>query len=598
MAGLEDLFGRNGVLEQLFLWGTVNQVIGTLSGPALTQLGQDVNAKHPIEVIDPATLADLAARGIVTVTAAQADAAASGINGTRFGQLLEMHTVRLQPADLATLVLRSYLTAGDAQAIADPQGVDATMMAALTYLAGDALGPEQLAQAARRGIVPLSGTGPESVSYQQGIAESRLHDKWGPVLYALEQALLSPPDAAEAVIRNFLDAADGQAIAAKNGVDADTFTIMTHLAGDAPGPQQLAEALRRGAIPAAGTGPDSTSFAQGIAEGRLADKWAPVIKALAQEWPTPTDALNASVKGVFSAADGQAMYERLGGDPQFYDWLLYSIGNSPTPLEAANMAFRGIIPWQGTGAGVTSYEQAVRESRYRDVWADAYRQLAESIPDPSLVVTWLAHKLITADQATAWLAQNGLDADTSDAYVAEAEYEAISDYRGLTQSAVLDMYTGHIVTHDQAVQLLEVLHVSDQAAELLIDYADMKYAIASINQSVQRIAQLYTGRKISAATASDGLTKLGISPGAVDQIIGDWEVQAAASVKTLTAAEIQDGFLYGALTQDEAMESLEAIGYTPFDSWALLSTIVKAPLPNKPPRVVAAPQGAVIPGVT
>lgn len=598
MAGISDLFGRSAYIEQLLLWSTMGQVLSAAMAPALEQLRQDVNTRHPVGVLDPGTLADLAARGIITVEAGTADARKSGLDQARYRSLLDLHTVRLAPADLATLSLRSYLTVGEAEAQASPQGVTGEMMAALTYLAGDALGPEQLAAAARRGLVPRTGSGPGSVSFEQGIRESRLHDKWGPVLYDLAAQLLSPADAAAAVVRNFLTRKSGGEIAAKQGVDTATFDTLVHLSGDAPGPQQLAEALRRGLIPDNGAGAAETSFQQGIAEGRLADKWAPVIKGLAQVWPTPVDALDASVKGVFPAAEGKAMYEKLGGDPAFYEWLLYSIGDSPTPLEAAALAARDIIPWTGTGPAVVSYEQAVKESRYRNKWADAYRRLGEHIPPPSTITTWLSHRLISAQQAHGWLLQNDMAADLAAAYVSEAEYEAISDYRGLTESAVVDMYVAHTVTRDQAVQLLEVLHVSAQAAGLLLDYADMRYAIDSVNRSVQRIATLFTGRKISVQTATDALTKLGISVQAIDEIIADWELQAAANVKTLTETQIIDAWYYKNITQAEAIDDLGAIGYTPYDAWVLLSNKAKGPLPDKPPRIAAAPVGAVIPGVT
>lgn len=598
MAGIGDLFGRSAYIEQLVLWNTLSQVLGAAMSPALNLLQQDTNARHPVMVIDPNTLADLAARGIITVSAAEAESSRSGLDGGRFRHLLEAHTVRLAPADLATLTLRSYLTAGQAEAIAKPQGVDAQMLAALTYLAGDALGPQQLAEAARRGLVPRTGQGPGSVSFEQGIRESRLHDKWGPVLLSLTEALLSPPDAASAVVRNFLTAADGARIAGMSGVSATTFETMVRLSGDAPGPQQLAEALRRGAIPESGTGAGSTSFTQGIAEGRLADKWAPVIKDLAKLWPTPVDALGAALKGQIPDAEGRALYERLGGDLQFYPWLLASIGDSPTPLEAAVLAARGIIPEHGIGPDVLSYDQAVKESRYRNKWGPAYRKLSEHIPPPSTITTMLAHKVLDSKTAHQLLLENDMSAELAAAYVGEAEYLAISDYRGLTQSAVIDMYVAHILTREQAVQLLEVLHVSPQAAPLLLDYADLRYAIDSVNKSVQRIATLFTGRKISAVTARDALVKLGISPAAINQIITDWEIQAAADVKLLTATQIIDAWYYRNMTEAEAIQSMEAIGYTPYDAWVLLSNKAKGPLKNKPPRIVAAPQGAVIPGVT
>lgn len=598
MTGISDLFGRNGVLEQLFLWSVVNQAVGTSIRPALTLLEQDVSHAHPVQVVDPVTLAGLAARGIVTVGHATDEAARSGLNATRFGQLLEAHTVRLAPGDLATAVLRSYLTPGEAQAIAKPQGVTPAMLATLTDLAGDALGPQQLAEALLRGLIPADGHGPASVSYAQGIAESRLHNKWGPILRELSRQLLTPADLASAVVRNFLGDGEALKVAEQQGVHPADFATLVHLSGDAPGPQQLAEALRRGLIPADGTGPGSTSFLQGIAEGRLADKWAPVIRGLAQIWPTPVDALDAALKGQITDAEGRQLYQRLGGDLEFYTWLLASIGDSPTPLEAAAMAARGIITEHGLGPGVLSYDQAVKESRYRNKWGKSYRALSEHIPPPSTVVTLLAHRQLDEATAHKLLLQNDMPEALAAAYVGEAEYTAISDYRGLTESAVVDMYIAHVLTREQAVQVLGVLHVSEQAAGLLLDYADLRYVVDSMNRSVQRIATLFVGRKIGQATATDALTHLGISPAAVDQIIGDWELQAAANVRTLSESQIVDAFYYEVIDQAEAVNDLGAIGYTPYDAWVLLSNKVKGPLPGKPARIVAPPVGAVIPGVT
>jgi hypothetical protein len=598
MAGLGDLFGRNGLLEQLLVWGVFNQVIGAATDPALTALKQDVDAAHPVLVLDPVTLADMAVRGMATVEAARADAAKSGINAKRFDQLLDLHRVRLSPADLAEAVLRSYVTEGEAHAQVKPQGVSAADFSVLTNLAGDGISPQDAARALLRGLIHEAGKGVDSTSYEQAIAESRLHDKWGPVLKALARELLSPADTASAVVRNFLDRGTARRIAAEQGVDAATLDTLIHLSGDAPAPGQLAEALRRGAIGESGTGPDSTSFQQGIAEGRLADKWAPVIKDLARLWPTPVDALDAQVKGQLTAEQAHQLYAKLGGDPQFEDWLYNSIGEGPTPLEAALLAARDIIPWTGTGPQVTSYEQAVHESHYRNKWADAYRALSEHIPPPSTIAVMLAHQVIDEQRAHTLLLRNNMSETEAAAYIAEAQYEAISDYRGLTQSAVVDMYYAHLLDREQATIVLNALHVTGRAAGLLLDYADLRAVVDSVNRSVQRIATLFTSRKISTATTRDALAKLKIPPGTVDQIIQDWEIQAAANVKTLTAAEIVSAFYYGVLTPTEAIELLGAIGYTQFDAWVLLSNKAKGPLPGKPPNTAAAPAGAVIPGTT
>jgi hypothetical protein len=598
VAGLGDLFGRNGILEQLLVWGVFNQVLGTALDPALTSLKQDVDAAHPELVLDPPTLADMAVRSMVTIEAARAEAARSGVNAERFNHLVDLHTVRLSPADLAEAVLRSYVTEAQAQAQVKPQGLTAGQFKTLTELAGDGISPQDAARALLRDLIGAAGKGADSTSYEQAIAESRLHDKWGPVLKRLAEQLLSPADAASAVVRNFLDIGTARKVAGQQGVDAATLDTLIHLSGDAPAPGQLAEALRRGLIAESGAGPGSTSFQQGIAEGRLADKWSPVIQGLARLWPSPVDALDAQVKGQLSDSEAHQLYAKLGGDPQFEPWLYASIGEGPTPLEAAVLAARGIIAWTGTGADSTSYEQAVRESHYRNKWTEPYRRLAEHLPPPSTIATMLAHRVISSDTAHTLLLQHDMSPDEAAAYVAEAEYEAISDYRGLTQSAVVDMYYAHLITRDQAVTILRALHVTDQASALLLDYADLRAVVDSVNRSVQRIATLYTARKISTATARGALVKLQIPPGTVDQIIQDWEIQAAANVKVLTAAQIVDGWYYAALTQPEAITLLGAIGYTEYDAWVLLSNKAKAPLPDKPANTAQAPAGAVIPGTT
>ncbi len=598
MPGISDLLGRNGVVEQLMLWGVLAEVVRAAGQPGFELLGQDVNAKHPVQVLDPELLAELTARYMIDKDAAESEAKRSGIDPERFGRLLARATIRLMPADAAVAVLRSYMSQSDAEAEVKPQGVTPEMFKILTDLAGDAPGPDQLAVGLRRGLIKEDGRGADSTSYVQGIAESRLHDKWAPLVRELARQLLSAPDAASAVIRNFMSRADGVKAADEQGVDADTFEIMTHLAADAPGPQQLAEALRRGAIPLDGTGPESTSFQQGIAEGRLADKWAPVIRDLAQLWPTPADALNAVLKGDIPADDGMALYERLGGDPQFYPWLLASIGDAPSPLEAASMAARGIIKWEGEGPDNTSFAQAIREGRLRDKWTPAVKASTVFFPTPGEIITFLSQGAIQRDRAAELLAQHNMTGEQIAWYLNEADLAATTDDRGLTQSTVIDMYKARMLSADDAIPLLEALHVSAEAAKLLLSYADMQQVYANVQESVRRIASLYVARKISSNTAQESLSSLGIPPAGIEDIMQTWRIQAAASVKTLTASEIADAFLYKAMTQDEAMQELENIGYTPFDAWVRLSITAKGPLPHKPNKEIAAPPLAVIPGTT
>ena len=428
----------------------------------------------------------------------------------------------------------------------------------------------------------------------------------GPYFTALEydvnsahpDVTLSPADLAQLVVRGYLAAGSAATEAAKSGINAEWFNHLVNMAGEGPPPAALAEALRRGIITEHGGGEQSTSFDQGMREGHTLNKWTPVFKALAVEWPTPNDALQAVLEGQISESEGKALYAKFGGDPAYYQMLFDTRGNAPSPLEAIEMANRGIIPWNGTGPDATSYEQAFLEGPWRNKWQEPYRQLGTYVPPERTVSAMLSAGSITTEQAAAYWKQSGVDDATITAFIHDAQLTATQDTRGLSMSAVLDMYYAQFIGKAEAQQLLALFHVDQQNTSLLLAYVDMRRSIAAVNTAVSRIQSLFTSRKIDTQTAQDALNKLNIPAATISDIITTWQVEASVNVKTLTESQIVAAVKHNVITVDEGMAELEAIGYTPYDAWILLSNSAGGPLPNKPPRQVAAPLGAVIPGVT
>lgn len=403
---------------------------------------------------------------------------------------------------------------------------------------------------------------------------------------------MSPADAAHAVVRSYMDDADGQAAAAQSGVSASVFEILKDLAGTAPSPEQLTEALRRGTIDRSGAGAASTSFEQGIKETNLLDKWQDVVAGLAQQWPSPADALRAALQGQVPEDQGQALYEKWGGDPQWYQIMFDSEGSAPTPVEAGEMALRGIIPWDGTGPQAVSYQQAFLEGPWRNKWADPFRQLASYWLTPSEIIEFYRYAVIDQPTAAAMLAGRGVAASDAALYLAYADANAIDDYRGLTEQAVLAMVSAGYTTDAQAKVMLKALHKGDAAIDQLITYAGLQRQITALGNAVDRIGNLYQGRKIDAATATQALNNLHLPAESVAPLIADWDAVASVNVKTLTETQIVDAAAAAIITVDEAMTELGSIGYTPFDSWLLLSIKAKAPLPGKPAQGPGPPLGA------
>lgn len=487
MPGLGDLFGKGSIAEQIFVWGVLNQVVGALASPYFLELTQFVNEHHPIVDLGPEQLAELVIREMITPGEGRDEAARAGINADRFGNLVKLAAPQISPADLAQMVIRNFITTDEAQ----------------------------------------------------------------------RQAVLS-------------------------GIQPEQFDLLKLIAADAPGPGDLAVALRRKLIPEKGAGPGAVSFEQGIREGRLGDKWTEMIKALAVQWPSPTDALNAELEGQLSHADALAEYERLGGDPQFYTWLFNSRGNAPTPNEALELLNRGIIPERGTGPASISYQQAFLEGPWRNKWLEPFLALRQYVTPPRSVVAMVRNGSLTDAKAAAELAKSGLDAELIAAYIAEGHQVAATTDKNLTQSAVLDLYSARIINADDAHGLLVALNYAPDNATYLIELADLRRSIAAVNTAVARVHTLYVGYKITREAALTVLNSLKVPGDQVTEIIRTWDLEQGVNIKQLTEAQIVDAWSRLLFTQDQAMAELQAIGYTPLDAWVLLSIKNKEALPGKP----------------
>lgn len=387
---------------------------------------------------------------------------------------------------------------------------------------------------------------------------------------------LAPADLADAVIRNVMSPADAAKEASFAGVNADRFTTLTLLAGNAPDPTSLAVALRRGFI-------DAATYDRGIRQGRLRDEWADLVRQMAVQLPTPMDALAALVEAQLDEPTARTKFAQFGGDPAQFDWLLGTVGAGPSPLEAASMAHRGLIPWAGTGLGAVSFDQAVAEGHTRTKWTTAYRGLADYLPPPRTITAMHKEGVLTDAQAAKLLADHGVPADLLGAYLASATAQKLAKPKELAESTVLALYRDRLVARPAVATMLEALGYSAPEAEFILEVEDLRVSEAAMRAAVSRIHTLYTGHKIDQTAATSALAGLGVDATAAGELLTIWGLERAANVRTLSAAQIAEALGYGIVDQPTAIALLEADGYAPHDAWVLLSDHAKGPLPDEPP---------------
>lgn len=435
--------------------------------------------------------------------------------------------------------------------------------------------PDQLATLVARGIVDRNAAIAEAK--RAGLSEARF-------VQVLDAAVprLAPADLASLVVRNFLPMSAGQDEAAQVGIDAGRFQLLTKLAADAPAPGDLAVALRRGIIPEDAGSADTPSFAGGIREGRLGDKWIPMLKALDVQWPTPADALDALLEGQIPAATARTLYEKFGGDPDYFTMLFNTRGNAPTPSEALELVNRGIIPVNGTGPDAVSYEQAFLEGPWRNKWEKVFLALKDYVTPPRSVVAMVRNGALTDAQAAAELAKSGLSPTLISAYIGEAHQVAAKTDRDLTQTAVIDLYSARIIAKADAHSLLGALGYSSTNATYLLELADLRRSIAAVNTAVSRVHTLYVSHKIKREAAVSVLGALGVPGDQVKDVVSTWDLEQSVNIKQLTESQITDAWKRKIISQDVAQSELESIGYTPRDAWILLSIKNQEALPGEP----------------
>lgn len=273
MASVTDLFKSGGTAEQFLIWNVLSQLLGGALAPAISDIAQGANSVDPVVPLTPQELAVAAARGIIDDGSAPGEAAKSGIGAGRFAQLLALAesppalSIILQQyqrslgqvgpgldqeididaalADLgiaeryrpvvkaAALVqpsaaevldawLKGQIDDGEAVARITATGLDPSWIQTAYDANGQAPTPVQALDMLNRGLIPESGTGPDSISYQQAFLEGPWRNKWLPVFEGLRY-YLTPPRSVVAQLRSgAITEARATALLNQNGLDAQT----------------------------------------------------------------------------------------------------------------------------------------------------------------------------------------------------------------------------------------------------------------------------------------------------------------------------------------------------------------------------------------
>jgi len=403
---------------------------------------------------------------------------------------------------------------------------------------------------------------------------------------AAQTTLLTPDALADLVVRNYLDQASAEATAKRSGVSPDDFALMVKAAGDAVDTTTLIAGYRRGILAWDSSSNGLPSVLDGIREGRLADKWAPLLQQLGDVPLGVADAVDAVVEGQISMDEGKAIAYTNGLSPENFVILYNTRGNPPGVSDLAEMVRRGVIPQDGTGPDVLSFQQGVAEGATKNKWLSALEQIMTVLPAEGRVTTLLRNGTITRAQAIAYYQQLGYDQAAATAFADEASAVKTAADKLLAKSDVITLYADGAITRDDASTLIQALGYDSTEADQILTIQDLHTATAATNAAISRISSYYIARKIDETGAINALNSLNVPPAQQTTLINAWKITRTSNVKLLTESQITDAWAYLIIDTPTAIAELMALGYTELDSWTILSIKNKAPITDTAP-----PQG-------
>ena len=400
---------------------------------------------------------------------------------------------------------------------------------------------------------------------------------------------LSPADLAQSVVRGVQDQSSAADTAALSGTNADDFGILVDLAGEPPGLDFVLQAFRRGYVGWADTGVQDPSVVRAILTSRVYPYWQDVIQKMLVVPLSPSDAVNAVVRGQIDQDAGAAIAYASGISADDFQTLINTTGRPPSPTELIELVRRNLIPFDGTGPTALTFEQGIYEGDTKDKWQPLYQKLSEYIPPPRTVTTLYRTGAITEPEAQQYYQMSGLSPDLAAAYGRSISGEKLEGTKQLAEGTVRTLYEAGAIDNATATGYLNVLGYSATEAAFVLEVADLQREVRALNSAVSRIGTLYTGWKISRQGAANGLTELGIADAYAARLLDTWDTVRASNVREPTASEIGKAVYYGGIPAAEGLQRLQQLGYDAYDAYVVLTASSEAPPAGVEPPALANP---------
>jgi hypothetical protein len=375
--------------------------------------------------------------------------------------------------------------------------------------------------------------------------------------------VLSPAILADLVVRDIAGHDWATEESRKSGIHPNLFDLLVQNTGVPPSLIDMLMLMRRGKV-------SRETVIRAVKQSRVKNEWIDTILMLGVQPPTPTEILRAYLQGQVDGDRAKVLYEQLGGDPEFFELLYNTEGSAPTPNEAAEMAHKGIIPWEGTGPGEVSFEQAFLEGPWRNKWLAPWRRMSEYLPPPRTITAMLREGSITTQEATDLLRRQGVPQELVGAYLSNASHERTQKAKELTEGTISNLYQEQALNDDQARDLLIKLRYTTEEANFVLLSWRLNRELKYRNSAITTVHTQFINHRIGEHDTMVALDGLGVPPSQRDALLRLWKLEADTKVVLLTPAQIKSALRKEVIDAQEALTRLVQHGYSEEDAMIFL----------------------------
>lgn len=376
-------------------------------------------------------------------------------------------------------------------------------------------------------------------------------------------APLTPEELVGLRIRGIYSFDQAAAEAKKSGLSPERFRDLTLGAGEPPSLGDMLHLYRLGKV-------TEENVIKALRQSTLKDEWIPTVLKLGLQVPSPEAILEALLQGQIDEPGARALYAKLSGDPEYFTLLYNTRGSSPTPLQAADMAHRGIIPWEGTGPGAVSYHQAFLEGPWRNKWIDSFRRASDYLPPPDTIVEMIRVGALDNARATDLLHRQGVPTDLIGAFLAKAVVQKTEKVKELTEGTISVLYREQAITDQQAMGMLRELNYQDPEAKFVLTSWRLARELAARNTAISTVHTQFINRRIDAGEASIAMDRFHVPANQRDMLIALWTEERKTKVAVLTAAQIRSAWKRDLFSTEDATSRLVGLGYDQQDAEVFL----------------------------